>query len=107
MKLILSIVSNDDASKVTKALIKENFMVTKLSTTGGFFMSGNTTLLVGAEDDDVNTVIEVIGNNSKKRSKIVPNNITSQYGVFQEKPLEVKVGGATIFVLNVERHLKV
>ena len=36
MKLVLSIVSNDDSSVVSAALTKEGFSVTKLATTGGF-----------------------------------------------------------------------
>lgn len=108
MKLILAIVSNDDSSKVMKALVKENFKVTKLATTGGFFMSGNTTLLIGAQDDEVQNVVDIIGNNSKKRNKLVPNSITNQFsGVFNEKPVEVKIGGATIFILDVFKFLQV
>ena len=51
MKLVLAIVSNDDASAVTSALTKNNFYMTRLSTTGGFLRAGNTTLIVGTEDD--------------------------------------------------------
>ena len=51
MKLILAIVSNDDSSKVSSALTKNHFSVTKLATTGGFLLSGNTTFLIGTQDD--------------------------------------------------------
>ena len=44
MKLIIAIVSNDDANKVQSELTKNGFSITKLATTGGFLMSGNTTL---------------------------------------------------------------
>ena len=65
MKMIFAVVSSDDASSVQKALIKEHFQATKLSSTGGFLMKGNTTFLIGAEDDKVQRIIEVIGNHSK------------------------------------------
>lgn len=36
MKLLFVIVSTDDANTVQKALIKEHFQATKISSTGGF-----------------------------------------------------------------------
>ena len=66
MKLILAIVSNDDASSVSAALTKENYSVTRLATTGGFLRAGNTTMIVGTEDDKVNHCIEIIGNESSR-----------------------------------------
>lgn len=107
MKLIIAIVSNDDANKVNKALVKENFFVTKLATTGGFLMSGNTTFLIGTNDEKVVEIIEIIEAHSKTRSKLVPNAIVSEFGMFSSLPVEVKVGGATVLVINVEQFIKI
>lgn len=102
MKLLFVIVSTDDASNVQKALIKEHFQATKLSSTGGFLMKGNTTFLIGANDDCVDQIIEIVGNHSRQRKKVIPNSIVSEFGLLSSSPIEVTVGGATIFVLNVE-----
>ena len=102
MKLILAIVSNDDASSVSAALTKENYSVTRLATTGGFLRAGNTTMIVGTEDDKVEHCIEIIGNESKRRTEIVPSTASYDIGRYASFPVEVQVGGATIFVLNVE-----
>lgn len=102
MKLLFVIVSTDDASNVQKALIKEHFQATKLSSTGGFLMKGNTTFLIGANDDRVDQIIEIVGNHSRQRKKVIPNSIVSEFGLLSSSPIEVTVGGATIFVLNVE-----
>lgn len=102
MKLILAIVSNDDASSVSAALTKENYSVTRLATTGGFLRAGNTTMIVGTEDDKVGHCIEIIGNESKRRTEIVPSTASYDIGRYASFPVEVQVGGATIFVLNVE-----
>ena len=106
MKLVLAIVSNDDGSKVSSALTREGFAVTKLTTTGGFLMSGNTTFLVGVEDEKVDQVIAVISKHSCKRTQIAPS---VSYGaeMYNAMPIEVTVGGATIFVLNIDRFEKV
>lgn len=106
MKLVIAIVSSDDANNVQKALIKEHFQATKLATTGGFLMKGNTTYLIGAEDEKVPAIIEVIGNHSKQRKKIIPNSVINEFGMLATSPVEVTVGGATIFVLNVEQFVK-
>ena len=42
----------------------------------------------------------------KTRAKLVGQTIISEFGMFSSLPVEVKVGGATIFVLNVEQFLK-
>ena len=103
MKLIIAIVSNDDANKVQSELTKNGFSITKLATTGGFLMSGNTTLICGTQDEKVDKAISIIGEFSKKRTQM-----TASYGVgmYTSFPVEVTVGGATIFVLDVERFEK-
>lgn len=107
MKLVLAIVSNDDASNVSTALTKENFSVTRLATTGGFLRAGNTTLIVGCEDDLVDKAIELIGQESKRRTEIVPSTASYDIGRYASFPVEVQVGGATIFVLDVAQFIKI
>ncbi len=106
MKLILAIVSNDDSQNVTTLLTKENYSVTRLATTGGFLKAGNTTIIVGTDDDKVENVIELIGQESQKRTEVVPSSASYDLGRFASFPVEVEVGGATIFVLDVEQFLK-
>ena len=106
MKMVIAIVSSDDASNVQKALIKDHYQATKLATTGGFLMKGNTTFLIGTEDENVKSVIDIIGNHSKQRKKIIPNSVINEFGMLATTPIEVTVGGATIFVLDVEQFVK-
>lgn len=106
MKLILAIVSNDDSHNVSTLLTKENYSVTRLATTGGFLKAGNTTIIVGTDDEKVDHVIELIGQESKKRVEVVPSSASYDLGRFASFPVEVEVGGATIFVLDIEQFLK-
>ena len=106
MKLIFAIVSNDDSSRVSKELTKNKYSVTKLATTGGFLMAGNTTFLIGTDDDRVDDVIRIIGMHSKKRTQMVPSSASYGVGMYTSVPVEVQVGGATIFVTNIERFEK-
>jgi uncharacterized protein YaaQ len=106
MKLIMAIVSGDDSSKVSRALTKSNYSVTKLATTGGFLMSGNTTFIVGTDDDKVEGVLDILRNNSKTRKQMVPTSASYGVGMFSSMPIEVQVGGAVVFILDVEQFIK-
>lgn len=107
MKLIIAIINKEDSSEVSQALTKARYSVTKLATTGGFLMAGNITLMIGTENDKVDHAIEVIAKHSQQRTEIVPSTATYGIGVTTAFPLEVTVGGATIFVVDVERFEKV
>ncbi|MFA6309010.1 MAG: cyclic-di-AMP receptor [Clostridia bacterium] len=108
MKLVFAIVHNEDGHKVTNNLTKKGFSVTKLCSTGGFLREGNTTLLVGVKEKDVNEVIAIIQKDSKSRKEIINSSIQPNVGgMFMPYPVEVIVGGGTVFVIDVERFEKV
>ena len=108
MKLIVAIVQDQDVNALMDSLTEKKYRVTKLSSTGGFLKSGNTTLLIGVEDDKVNEVKELVDNNCKTREITTSLlTVTMPGDTFVPYPLEVKVGGATLFVLNVEEFLRV
>ncbi len=106
MKMITAIVNKEDSKAVCSALIKGGFSVTRLSTTGGFLMAGNMTLLIGTEDSRVDACIEIIASCCKQRTEVVPSTSSYGLGVATAVPLQVTVGGATVFVTNVERFEK-
>ncbi|CAM2823352.1 cyclic-di-AMP receptor [Erysipelothrix tonsillarum] len=106
MKLVLAIVSNDDSSVVSNALNKENYQVTRLATTGGFLRAGNTTLIIGVDDERVEGCLEIIGNECSKRTEVVPSTASYDIGRYASFPVEVQVGGATVFVIDVEQFHK-
>ena len=107
MKLMLAIVNNDDAHTVNSVLNKSGFCATKIASTGGFLMNGNSTFIIGVKDEDVETAIEIIGKYSKKRVQPVPVDMSYNIAALGSYPAEVTVGGATIFLLNVERYERV
>jgi len=105
VKLIVSIVNGDDAHQLTESLKSGGYQSTKISTTGGFLREGNATILVGIADDRVGAVLEIIRENCHRRTQFVnPLPPVMEPGeLYMPNPVEVEVGGATIFVLNVER----
>ena len=108
MKLIIAIVQDEDASRLISSLMTEGYRVTKLATTGGFLRSGNTTLLIGVEDEKLAAAMGIVEKVCKSRKQIAtsPSPISGTTGVYVPYPIEVTVGGATVFVLDVEQFAK-
>ena len=105
MKLLVAVIQDKDSNRLSAALVKEGIRATKLASTGGFLKSGNTTFMIGIEDERIDEVLQLIKANCKVREQLVtpvsPMGGTSDsYIPF---PVEVQVGGATVFVLPIER----
>ncbi|MCH3973288.1 MAG: cyclic-di-AMP receptor [Oscillospiraceae bacterium] len=106
MKLVLAIVNTDDAALVNSSLTRAGFRVTKLATTGGFLKSGNTTFIIGTEDDKVEKVLKLLRGQCSRRTQVMPSTAITEGTMYSSYPIEVTVGGATVFVLDVDRFEK-
>ena len=105
MKLVVAIVHNEDAGALVDALLEHEYRATRLHSSGGFLKQTNATVIVGVEDAGVDEVIEIVRENCNARTQVVnPMPPIMEPGeFFMPYPLEVEVGGATVFVLPVER----
>ncbi len=105
MKLVFCVVHGRDKGKVSDELVKANFKATVIASTGGFLREGNTTFLIGVEDSEVGTLQKLISESCSIREQIV--NVmpfdAGPPGAFIPNPVRVPVGGAVVFVLNVEQ----
>jgi len=109
MKLVMAIIHDEDAFQIMDLLSEGGYSVTKLASTGGFLRSGNTTLICGVEDDRIPDLVHIIEKKCKSRKQIASVNSTHVNATenYVPYPVEVTVGGATIFVMNVEQFKKV
>lgn len=107
MKLIFAIVNSDDAGVVTRSLTKNGFSSTRLATTGGFLLAKNVTLMIGVDQEKASEVLDIIKEHCHSRTQI----ISAATGINRDfpagMPVEVNVGGATIFVVDVEQFQRV
>jgi uncharacterized protein YaaQ len=105
MKMIMAVVQDQDSNRLSNALMEHNFRSTKLASTGGFLKSGNTTFLIGVEDIRVEKALQVIRENCKSRDQMVApvSPMGGNADSYVPYPVEVEVGGATVFVLPVEQ----
>ncbi|GAA0743906.1 cyclic-di-AMP receptor [Clostridium oceanicum] len=109
MKLVIAIVQDDDVSDLIDDLTESGYRITKLATTGGFLKVGNTTLMIGVEEKEVDKVISKIEDICKTRKQVISSAspMNSSTGMYIPYPMEVNVGGATIFVVDVDKFVRV
>lgn len=104
MKMIIAIVQDKDSNRLSNLFIQANVRATKLSTTGGFLKSGTTTFMIGVEDQRVEEILELIKDSSRTRKQFMtpPVNLDASMDSSAAYPIEVQVGGATVFVLPID-----
>ena len=104
MKLVMAIVQDKDSNRLANEFIDANIRATKLSSTGGFLKAGNSTFIIGIEDDRIEEALELIKRTCQSRNQFVstPMSLDMSMDGQMPYPVEVEVGGATVFVLPVE-----
>ncbi|HPI99813.1 MAG TPA: cyclic-di-AMP receptor [Enterococcus sp.] len=104
MKLIMAIVQDKDSNRLANEFIDANIRATKLSSTGGFLKAGNSTFIIGIEDERVDEALEMIKKTCQSRKQYVSTPMSLDVSLDGQVPypVEVEVGGSTVFVLPVE-----
>lgn len=106
MKLLIAIINNDDSHKVLSEISRAGLYATKLSTTGGFLKTGNFTLIMGVEDERLEDALNILRTNCRKREEEIASMPTFAADFMSAPKMKLTVGGATVFVLNVEQFYK-
>lgn len=109
MRLVVAVVQDQDVHRLLERLNEKRYSATKLASTGGFLRQGNTTLLIGVEAGKVQEVVDIIKDACQTREQLVTPLATMgrTANSYLPTPIEVSVGGATVFVLEVESFTKV
>jgi uncharacterized protein YaaQ len=94
MKLVTAVIQEEDATSLIASLVEAGFHATKIASTGGFLSRGNVTLLIGANDEDVLELVDLIRHGAHSRTVMMGN-------------AEVAVGGAVIFVQEIQEYYRV
>ncbi|MFW6075677.1 MAG: cyclic-di-AMP receptor [Chloroflexota bacterium] len=108
MKLVILIVQDYDAPELVREIVKSGLRVTQVASTGGFLRSGNTTLLAGVEDHQVTRLLRQVDRSSSTRTEVIrPSGIADFDEWYPPEKIEVEVGGATVFILDVDRFIRI
>jgi len=105
VKLVIAIVQSEDADRLISELVDEGFRVTRIASSGALLRRENASLLIGVDDRDVQRVLSIIRRTCRRRKEVViPYAPAMEPGLlWMPENFEVEVGGATVFVLPVER----
>lgn len=103
-RLVIAIVQDEDAPTLSDALVARGYRATRMSTVGGFLRKGNATIMIGLNEHQIPELLALIRHTCRTRMAF----LTATYPVemaepFLAEPIEVQVGGAVVFILNVER----
>jgi uncharacterized protein YaaQ len=109
LKLVIAVVQGEDAQRAVAALTDRGISSTRIGSTGGFLQQGNVTLLIGVDDAQVSDALRIIQENCHERSRyLTPVPPLAEPGeFFMTYPVEVQVGGATVFVVPVDSFEKI
>jgi uncharacterized protein YaaQ len=105
VKLIIAVIQDKDAEGLLSALIAKGYRATKMASTGGFLREGNSTIFLGVEENVMEEVITIIQERCHQREHYInpAPYAPSAPGTYIPYPMKVEIGGATIFVLPIDR----
>ena len=100
--LTLAVVQEQDQDSAVRALEALTASVVYLSSAGGFLGRRNATLLVGLPEGKVQAVLDSLQEVCRQRVEYMTLPLEGS-PMPMPAPVPVTVGGATVFVLPVER----
>ncbi|MGB3308014.1 MAG: cyclic-di-AMP receptor [Thermomicrobiales bacterium] len=108
MKLVIVVVQGTDAEGLLRAVMERGFRATQINSSGGFLRESNVTLLIGVQEEYVPEIQELVRQNCHSRTRFInplmPIVEPGEYYI--PNPVEVLVGGATVFVVPIERYVR-
>lgn len=92
LKMILAIIPHDHADAVLNALVKAKHTATVSDSRGGMLRQAQKMLFIVVDNNELETVLTIIRNNCRTSS--------SQQS---REPVVTELGGAIVFVWDIER----
>ena len=102
-RLMAAVVQTQDAAAAVSALESLSVMVTRLPSVGGFLGRTNVTLLIGLPSGLEGRVVQTLQERCRQRVEVLASPVEGA-PVPLSAPIPVTVGGATIFVFEIERY---
>ena len=108
-KLVLAVLQGSDSDNTIRNLNERGFMVTVLSSTGGFLKKKSTTVMIGVEEDRLEEALDVLQKYAGHRKETVYQSVTMPHGEMSAVPpvpMEVMAGGAAVFIVSLLSNLR-
>ena len=100
--LMLAVVQEQDVDPATKALEAVGAGVVNMASTGGFLGRRNATLLIGVPEGRDDQALRALEISCRQRTEYLTTPLEGS-PMSMPTPIPVTVGGATVFILPVDR----
>ncbi len=104
-RLMAAVIQEQDVENAMSSLTKLGFSVTQLASSGGFLGRRNVTLLIGFSEGQENSVVNALNQSCRRRVEYIATPIEGA-GMSFSPPIPIQIGGATIFVFEVEKYFE-
>jgi uncharacterized protein YaaQ len=100
--LMIAVVQAQDAEAAEEAFLEGDFKVTRLPSTGGFLGRRNATLLIGLPCERMEEALNILRKICRERTEYIAVPLESA-PLPIPTPTPITIGGATVFILEIER----
>lgn len=101
MKMVMAVMPRSEAESVLQALVAANHTATFVETRGGMLRQAQMTLYIAVESADLEHVLSII--KSACHSEPVVESADEEGVASQPMPVRPRLGGAVVFVWEIER----
>ena len=105
-KLLLAVIQGDDYMDTVDELNRRGFFATILSSTGGFLKKRSVTLMIGVEESRVQNALDVLKQYAGRRRELNYSSLSMSTGgplpAISSVPVQVSVGGAVVFIMDLD-----
>jgi uncharacterized protein YaaQ len=102
-QLVLVTVSGTQAGALTDRLTRDGFTVTQVDSSGGILREATNSLLIGLDHARLSRLLKHLRECCRTRRQFIPAHVEAPLLEVQPMMVEAEVGGAAVYVLNVER----
>jgi len=106
-QLVFVTVAGSQADELTRTLVRDGFHVTQIHSRGGFVQESTVSLLIGLESVRLPRLLKRVRTYCPTTTRYVPAHLEMALAEVQPLVLEAQVGGATVYVLEIERFVQV
>lgn len=102
-QLVIATIVGSQAGVLTEKLIHDGFYVTQVDSSGGILYEATVTLFIGLERARLSHLLAHVRECCHTRRRFIPAHVEAPLLEVQPVMIEAEVGGATVYVLDVER----
>ncbi len=102
-QLVIVTVSSAQVGSLIDRLIQDGFYVTEIDSSGAILYGATASLVIGLNESRLPHLLELLRDCCRTRQQFIPAHVEAPLLEIQPMMIESVVGGATIYVLEVER----